>query len=114
MTVQAMANRKRRASSPLLAVFVLTWPALALAQGADPAAARAQLELGHDLRAAGKCAEAIPQEELTRHAKSCRARSRASDIGRCPLCHVDIVGEDGWADHLLEGSGCPRNPRTAR
>ncbi|GAQ85746.1 Galactose-binding domain-like [Klebsormidium nitens] len=61
-----------------------------------------------------KCNEAVPQEELTRHSKTCRAGSRSSEIGRCPLCRADIPGEDGWAEHLLEGNGCPRNPRTAR
>ena len=61
-----------------------------------------------------KCKEAWPVKELAAHeaAGKCLPAKPKSKANRCPLCHDDIApGDDGWKRHLLEGGGCPKNPR---
>jgi len=51
-------------------------------------------------------------EECEKEEKA-RARAEATTGSQCPLCAVELPGtEDAdWREHLLEGGGCPKNPR---
>ena len=61
-----------------------------------------------------RCGEAIAAMYFDQHVQrnSCLPAPAENVAQRCPLCHRDIGPfEDGWHEHLLEGEGCPKNPR---
>ncbi|CAL8318918.1 unnamed protein product [Merluccius merluccius] len=61
-----------------------------------------------------RCSEALPAQELSRHAQgpACNPPAPGEDSHHCPLCHSNFLsGEEAWKVHLLGGPGCKQNPR---
>ncbi|KAM3824187.1 centrosomal protein of 104 kDa isoform 1-T1 [Vipera latastei] len=61
-----------------------------------------------------RCCEALPKEELARHAKgrACNPAKSEKVANRCPLCHDNFTpGEEAWKVHLMGRDGCRMNPR---
>ncbi|KAK0132773.1 Centrosomal protein [Merluccius polli] len=61
-----------------------------------------------------RCSEALPAQELSRHAQgpACNPPAPGEDSHHCPLCHSNFLsGEEAWKAHLMGGQGCKQNSR---
>ncbi|XP_077168779.1 centrosomal protein of 104 kDa isoform X1 [Paroedura picta] len=61
-----------------------------------------------------RCCEALPKEELPRHAKAkaCNPAKPEKVANHCPLCHENFApGEEAWKLHLMGKDGCRMNTR---
>ncbi|NWQ61906.1 CE104 protein, partial [Neopipo cinnamomea] len=61
-----------------------------------------------------RCSEALPKDELPRHAKSriCNPAKPENVANHCPLCHENFPpGEEAWKSHLMDQDGCKMNQR---
>jgi len=74
-----------------------------------------ECEMKYNHQKCPRCWEAIASQFFEQHVKrgACVPAQPLNKASRCPICHKDVkAGEEGWREHILEGSGCPKNPRT--
>ncbi|KAI9313238.1 hypothetical protein BX666DRAFT_1981026 [Dichotomocladium elegans] len=71
----------------------------------------------HLVKQCTRCKQPVPVEQWLQHTlkKNCEAVEKETDV-RCPLCLVviDPPTDSQWKAHLLNGEGCPKNPRRIR
>ncbi|XP_030210334.1 centrosomal protein of 104 kDa isoform X2 [Gadus morhua] len=63
-----------------------------------------------------RCSEALPTQELARHAQgpACNPPAPGKGSNHCPLCHNNFIpGEKAWKAHLMGREGCKQNSRRA-
>ncbi|KAI9244556.1 hypothetical protein BDA99DRAFT_577124 [Phascolomyces articulosus] len=70
----------------------------------------------HLVKQCTRCKQAVPVEQWLQHTLKQTCSAIPDSETRCPLCleHIDPSTDSQWKSHLLNGNGCPKNPRPVR
>ncbi|KAI9490222.1 hypothetical protein BDB00DRAFT_562985 [Zychaea mexicana] len=70
----------------------------------------------HLVKQCTRCKQAVPVEQWLQHTLKQTCSAVTDGETRCPLCmgSIDPVTDSQWKAHLLNGDGCPKNPRQVR
>ncbi|CDH51167.1 flagellar associated protein [Lichtheimia corymbifera JMRC:FSU:9682] len=70
----------------------------------------------HLIKQCTRCKQAIPVEQWLQHTLKSNCKALNDNDVCCPLCMtaIDPPTDSQWRAHLLNGNGCPKNPRQVR